>query len=88
MAANLPSLNTAGGEVGERLRTGDKEYQWVVCMLHPAGKRKGLLWKEVDGGTAEMLPHTTSVLNVMRLVQYLPRKTIYICRLILDWWIE
>lgn len=54
-------------------------------MLHPAGKRKGLLWKEVDGGTAEMLPHTTSVLNVMRLVQYLPRKTIYICRLILDW---
>lgn len=27
MAANLPSLNTAGGEVGERLRTGDKEYQ-------------------------------------------------------------
>lgn len=37
-------------------------------MLQLAGKRKGLLWKEVDDGTAEMLPRTSSVLNVIRLV--------------------
>lgn len=37
-------------------------------MLQLAGKRKGLLWKEVDDGTAEMLPHTSSVLNVISLV--------------------
>lgn len=30
-----------------------------------AGKRKGLLWKEVDDGTAEMSPHISSVLNVL-----------------------
>lgn len=41
-----------------------------------AGKRKGLLWKEVDDVTTEMSPHISSVLNVSRYVffgqQYWP----------------
>lgn len=42
----------------------------MVCMLPlvlvcKAGKREGLLWKEVDDGTTEMLPHISSVLNVL-----------------------
>lgn len=36
-----------------------------VCK---AGKRKGLLWKEVDDVITEMLPHISSVLNVSCLV--------------------
>lgn len=35
-----------------------------VCT---AGKRKGLLWKEVDDVTAEMLPHISSVLMFLVL---------------------
>lgn len=35
-----------------------------VCK---AGKRKGLLWKEVDDVTAEMLPHISSVLMFLVL---------------------
>lgn len=36
--------------------------------VYKAGKRKGLLWKEIDDGTADMWPHISSVFNVLRLV--------------------
>lgn len=36
--------------------------------FYEAGKRKGLLWKEVDDDSTEMLPHISSVLNVMPCV--------------------
>lgn len=37
----------------------------MVCMLRLAGKREGLLWKEVDDRSTEMLPHISYALLVL-----------------------
>ncbi len=43
-------------------------YTTSGCGVCKAGKRKGLLWKEVDDVLAAMLPHVSSVLNVSHVV--------------------
>lgn len=40
----------------------------LALVFCEAGKREGLLWKEVDDGTTEMLPHISSVFNVLCLL--------------------
>lgn len=74
-AAKLPDWNTAESEFCVMERQRNLQFQEGISMcglyatsssgVYKAGKRKGLLWKEVDDGTAKMLPHISSVFYVL-----------------------